>query len=109
MSKVLIHGENVFIPVKKIPKGTISKHKLYIAGHSETGHHHVLESDVEFEVIEPENMSNELFFKLVAPAKVTHKKTFEVHETKTLEPGLYKRVFATEYNPFTKVIERVFD
>lgn len=109
MSKVLIHGENVFIPVDNAPTGKTSKHKLYIAGHSETGHHHVLESETEFEVIEPENMSDELFFRLIAPGKVTHKKTFEIHETKTLEPGVYKRVFATEYNPFTKVVERVFD
>lgn len=108
MNKPLIHGENVFIPVDDMPKGHISKHKLYIAGHSETGHHHVLESRVDFEVIE--DISNqELYFRLFEPAKVVHKKSFDIHQTKTLQPGVYKRIFATEYNPFTKVISRIFD
>lgn len=108
MNKVIIHGENVFIPVDSMPKGKASKHALYIAGHSETGHHHVVESDTEFEVI-TDDEKQELYLRLFEPAKITHKKSYEIHETKTLEPGVYKRIFATEYNPFTKVIQRIFD
>lgn len=104
--KTIIHGENVFIPVKALPKGKTTKHKKYIAGHSETGHHHVVKSKTEFEVLE---VGEKVYFKLEAPAEVEHQKTFEIHETKTLEPGIYKRVFATEYNPFTKVVQRIFD
>lgn len=107
--KVLIHGENVFKPVTEAPEGRVTKHKIYIAGHSETGHHHVLESKVEFEVIEPENLGDSIFIRLLEPAKVVHKKSYEIHETKVLQPGIYERTFATEYNPFTKVIQRVWD
>lgn len=108
MHKVLIHGENVFIPVDKLPKGEVTKHKMFIAGHSETGHHHVLVSETEFDVIDDAE-KQELFIRLFQPAKVVHQKNFEIHETKTLEPGLYKRIFATEYDPFAKVVRRIFD
>lgn len=107
--KALIHGENIFKPVAEAPDGKVTKHTIYIAGHSGTGHHHVLESEVEFDVIEPETLGDSIFVRLLAPAKVTHKKNHEIHETKVLQPGLYERTFATEYNPFTKVIQRVWD
>lgn len=107
--KVLLHGENVFKPVTKAPEGIVSKHKLFIAGHSESGHHHVLEAETEFEVIEPENLGDELFIRLLSPGKVVHKKSFEIHETKVLDPGLYHVYPAKEYSPFTKVMQRQFD
>lgn len=109
MSKSLIHGENGFVPVMNLPKGKVTKHKVFIAGHSESGHHHVLESKVEFEVIEPANLGDSVFINLLAPAKVVHRKTFDIHETKILEPGLYQINHKSEYNPWTKVVDRVFD
>lgn len=104
--KALIHGENGFKPVSKMPDGVRSKHKLFIAGHSETGHHHVVESDTEFDVVD---FGGAIFIELFTRANVVHKKSFDIHETKTLEPGVYEVTHKTEYNPFTKVIERVFD
>ena len=109
MQKPLIHGENIFKPLNEMPEGKVSRHKLFIAGHSESGHHHILESETEFEVIEPENLGDSIFVSLLTPAKVTHKKSFEIHETKVLEPGVYEVYPAQEYNPFTKVMERQFD
>lgn len=109
MNQPLIHGENIFKPVKVMPEGRITKHKAFIAGHSESGHHHVLQSDIEFEVIEPENLGDSIFIRLLSPAKVVHQKAFEIHETKTLEPGIYEIYPAQEYNPFTKVMQRQFD
>lgn len=106
MKKTIIHGENVFIPVSKMPKGETTKHKVYIAGHSETGHHHVLESETEFDVVVDKE---DLYIRLFEPANVVHKKSFEIHEAKVLQPGVYKRTFATEYDPFEKVVRRIFD
>lgn len=108
VNNVLIHGENVFTPVEAMPAGKVTKHKAYIAGHSETGHHHVVQSKAEFEVYEDID-KQELYIRLFAPAEVVHQKSFEIHETKTLQPGVYKRSFATEYNPFDKVVQRIFD
>lgn len=105
----LIHGENIFKPVAKMPKGKVTKHKMFIAGHSESGHHHVLEAETEFTVVEPENLGDSIFVELLSPGKVVHKKSFDIHETKTLEPGIYEVYPAQEYNPFLKIMQRQFD
>jgi hypothetical protein len=102
----ITHGELAFIMVDKLPKGEVSKHKMYIAGHSETGHHHIVESDTEFEVM---LSGAERYLIIKDLAKLWHKKSYDIHETRILKPGIYKINEKTEYNPFTKVIERVFD
>jgi hypothetical protein len=103
------HGEIYLLPVSKVPKGNKSQHSLFIVGHSETGHHHVLESKAEFEVIEPENMSDSIFLSLLQPAQLVHKKSFDKHQTLTIKPGLYEVKHKREYNPFEKVISEVKD
>jgi len=83
-------------------------HKTYIVGHSETGHHHVLESTTDFKV-----MSNKdkdlLYVRLFKPAKLVHKKTQDAHNTLTVPAGTYQVVRKNEYNPWTEVVGRVFD
>lgn len=106
MSKPIFHGENFFLPVDKIPKGETTKHKAFIAGHSETGHHHTVKSNTEFEVTQFEKY---LYVQVFEPARVEHQKSFDVHETLTLEPGKYKVPKKTEYDPFAKVIRQVWD
>jgi hypothetical protein len=103
------HGELAFIKVDKLPrlsKKESGKYKMYIAGHSETGHHHIVESDTEFEVV----LSGEERYMIIKDlAKLWHKKSIDIHETRILSPGIYKINEKTEYNPFTKLVTRVFD
>lgn len=100
------HGENVLKPVEKT-EGKVSKYKIYIVGHSETGHHHVLESKYEFEVIEGEK--EELFVRLFEPAKIVHQKTFDVHRTLEVPAGTYQVIRKKEYDPFREVVRQVWD
>lgn len=53
----IIHGENALIPINELPKGVKKLFKTYIVGHSETGHHHVLEAKKgeEFGIIVKDN------------------------------------------------------
>lgn len=102
---VITHGELCFTPVDTEPTGEPTLHKMYIAGHSETGHHHVLESETEFEVFE----GVDRLIRIRDVAKLYHKKTFDIHETRTLAAGVYKVTEKTEYDPFQKVVRRVFD
>lgn len=102
--KSYIHGENILVPISEIPNGERTQEKTYIVGHSETGHHHVLEG--EFDVIKA---FDELFLEVQKPSQLTHKKSFDVHQTLTIEPGTYKVVRAVEYNPFTKALQNVWD
>ena len=97
----------MLIPVDKVPAGTTTKHTNFILGHSETGHHHVLESTMEFEMTETDK--KELYIHLFEPAKLVHKKTTDKHKTLTIPAGFYKRYHDTEYDPFEKVIRDVAD
>ena len=100
------HGEVFLEPVADVPASTTKKHKNFIVGHSETGHHHVLESDTKYEVITDKD---ELYLRLFQPAKLVHKKSFDQHKTLDVPAGTYKVHRKTEYDPFQKVIREVWD
>lgn len=100
------HGECILIPVDKAPKGKTEKHKSYIVGHSETGHHHILKSDVDFDVVMDKL---EVYLLLNREATLTHKKTVNKHRNVIVKPGVYKIGHKTEYDPFQKIKRRVFD
>lgn len=107
MNKPIRHGEIMLVPVETIPEGKTSKHDLFIVGHSETGHHHVLEAGIkQFELTEADQ---ELYFRLFEPAKLVHKKLTDKHRDLTIPAGTYKRFHDTEYDPFEKVIRDVAD
>lgn len=104
----VMHGECWIMPVKSRPDATAAESKKFIIGHSETGHHHVLVSNVPFEVME-ETEKRDLFVRLFEPAKVVHKKDFDIHETQILAPGDYAVFHKTEYDPFAEVTRAVYD
>jgi len=106
MNKAIRHGEIMLVPVGDVPTGKTSKCSTYIVGHSETGHHHVLEG-TEFEVTETEKQ--ELYFRLFEPTKLVHKKTADRHKDLVVPAGIYKRFHDTEYDPFEQVIRDVAD
>jgi len=100
------HGELFFQPVEKMPKGKAQKHNSFVVGHSETGHHHVLTSTKEFEIVDS---GEERAVLLKEVGKLFHQKDHDVHETQVLAPGAYKVYHKKEYNPFTKIVQRVWD
>lgn len=112
------HGENAIIKISELPAEAkpVTKDDAnwlktgYIIGHSESGHHHVLETTEKlnsgFDIYVN---ADEIFFKVVNEAKVVHKKSFDIHQPVTIEPGIYKVVRKSEYDPFAKVIRQVWD
>ena len=102
----VMHGENFFIPIDKLPEGEIKEANIYIAGHSETGHHHILEATKPFKIVETETDRAILISEVT---KLFHQKTFDIHETQFLAPGAYKIVKKKEYDPFNKVIRQIWD
>jgi hypothetical protein len=101
----VMHGENWFLPIDTMPTGDIQTTKLYVAGHSETGHHHVIESKADMQVVEGETRA----VLLQEVGKLFHQKTFDIHKTKFLAPGAYEIHHKTEYNPFSKIVTAVYD
>lgn len=101
------HGEILLVPVNKVPKGKTEQHTTFIVGHSETGHHHVLEATKPFEVTETER--NELYLRLFAPTRLVHQKATDKHRTLTVPAGIYQRFMDTEYDVWEGIIRRVQD
>lgn len=102
------HGEVLLLRVSKAPKeGKLSKVKSFIVAHSESGHNHVLQSKETFTVREIAEAYDYLI--LNKPADLVHQKTHDTHDTITVEPGIYKVIKKTEYNPFTGLRESVWD
>jgi hypothetical protein len=102
------HGEALMLPVSKMPKGKTTKVTKQIIAHSETGHHHVVEADTEFEIIGSAE-KHDLYLRLFEPAKLVHKKPTQKHKTLPVVPGIWKVLHKTEYNPFAGLIQRVKD
>lgn len=100
------HGEIMLVPVQEVPSGKTASYNVFIVGHSETGHHHVLEATRSFEITE---VNDELYFRLFEPGKLVHKKATDRHKDLAIPAGIYKRFHDTEYNPFTRLIESVRD
>lgn len=99
------HGELFFRPISRMPKGERVSYDSFIIGHSETGHHHVLTSPKKFELIDGEDRA--ILLKDVA--KLFHQKEQDTHQTQVLAPGAYKVYHKKEYNPFKKIVEKVWD
>lgn len=102
------HGELFIQSVSKLPKGNYRQESKLIAAHSETGHHHVIESTKPFEVM-GEVDKTDLYVRLFEPAKLVHKKTANKHKTLPLKPGFYKIWHKTEYLPWSKLTRKVID
>jgi hypothetical protein len=102
------HGEAMLVPVSVMPKGETRKVTSEIVAHSETGHHHVVESATKFEVTG--NVDKEdLYLRLFEPAKLVHKKTTQKHKTLDVAPGVWRVLWKTEYNPWSGLLSRVKD
>lgn len=102
--KCVRHGEVMLVPINEKVKG--GEHNMFIVGHSETGHHHILQSKKPFTVSEQDK---QFLIELFEPAKLVHKKTVDKHNTLTIAPGKYKVVYKNEYDPFAQLIRRVQD
>jgi len=71
------HGEILLLPVDAVPNGSVESVPSCIVGHSESGHHHVLESDEVFEQIIAAN--GDLFVDLPSVTPLRHRKDYQQH------------------------------
>jgi hypothetical protein len=83
-----------------------------IIGHSETGHHHVLEHarGVTVTVLDraPEGMKI-LHAILAEPNKLIHKRGHDTHDTIALDLGEYEFRIAREYDPYAELARQAMD
>lgn len=102
------HGEVFLLPIpeSEMPKGTYKKVKNQMIGHSETGNHHVLKSEQEFETLEKDG---DLFIRLFGEATMQHQKQIERHHDMVFLPGTYKRYKMFEFNPILDEVTETWD
>lgn len=86
-------GDLLLIRVDLLPEGAVlndpdpSGH--HIVGHSETGHHHVIDADRVTMYRLPEDLY-ECFLVVRDPAELKHQRPHDTHETILVPPGTYQ-------------------
>lgn len=94
-------GEIMFRRVSVIPdraKRVVSEHGQHILAHSETGHHHVIESRAADRFIDETN-SFIAWIEVMEPTELKHLRDFDTHESWMFEPGQYEIVTQREAIP----------
>lgn len=90
------HGEVLLFPVESVPSGRVERVTNCIVGHSESGHHHVLESDRPFAKIMVAN--GEFYVDLDAATPLRHHKTHHQHRELTVPAGGWRILKKTEFD-----------
>lgn len=86
----------MFLPVDATPSGTAEKVTGCIVGHSESGHHHVLDGDREFATII--SASGTLYVDLDGPTRLRHQKDHDRHRGLEVPAGAWRVVRKTEFD-----------
>lgn len=106
------HGEAIMKVVDNIPKDAILKETTdsFIVAHSETGHNHVLRTQVKNAVKIYTTIDGEIFVEVGDIAQLLHKKTGkDVHKTHQVNPGAYKIILKKEFNYYSGLMQSVRD
>lgn len=90
------HGEVMLVPVGAAPAGDVEHVTTCIVGHSESGHHHVLDSDAEFATIV--SASGTLYVDLDSPTRLVHQKEHDQHRELEVPAGAWRVVRKTEFD-----------
>lgn len=100
------HGEILLLPVTDAPTGTTESVTSCIVGHSESGHHHVLESGESFAQIVA--MNGDMFVDLPSETPLRHRKTHQQHRELTVPAGVWKIIRKTEFDVLSTVVRQRF-
>ena len=107
--KVAAQGELIIIKVSNTqwPQFLDTGHRVapengkLIVGHSETGHHHVVDADCA-ELTRASDSISYLYVK--EPTELKHLRDYDTHPSIALQPGMYQFRTGREYNPFSQEI-----
>lgn len=83
----------------------------FIIGHSETGHHHVMDrhSKTVFESTNAPAGMRVLYAVLETSSDLVHERGHDTHETISFEPGIYEFRLGREYDPYAELARQVAD
>jgi hypothetical protein len=84
----------------------------FIIGHSETGHHHVMERGGVDVVEMPSDTSGMRILRMIVadPNKeLVHERPHDTHETLGFPPGAYEARIGREYDPYAEIARQQAD
>lgn len=102
------HGEILLMPSpppRDHEVGVVERTTEAVVGHSESGHHHVLECSVAIEVIH----ADATYVRIARPGTLVQRKEVDRHRDLPVPAGLYVVLTKTEYDPFEGVRRQVAD
>lgn len=99
---------------RKLPKGYSAlkaSGRYFIIGHSETGHHHVIDAvGATVGVMEkPPAGMRVLYMILENPLALEHLRGHDTHETIVNEPGVYEVRIAREFDHYAELARQLDD
>lgn len=106
--QIVRHGEVILKPSTLPKSAKLEKEtKKFIVAHSETGHHHILESIDNYKVW---SHNGETYIELGTIGKLFHEKIGkDVHAPHQIAPSIYKIVIKKSYDYFQKKMSQVRD
>lgn len=107
--QIIRHGEVILKPIDALPQEVIKEQekKQIIVAHSETGHHHILESTKNIKVY---TWNGETYLEVPELSNLWHQKTGkDVHTPHKVQPGIYQINIKKEFDYFAGVIREVRD
>jgi hypothetical protein len=101
-------GDLLITRVQEIPEDAVLQtpedEGVYIVAHSETGHHHVIESDpVEYfwaKSSNDEDFEGQVaYLRVNEPVTLRHLRSFDTHAPIQISPGIFRLNQQREYTP----------
>lgn len=82
-----------------------------IVGHSETGHHHVLERPEAVKIVAKPNTGAMTILRMIVsePTRIIHLRDHDTHAPVDLPPGSYEIRGQQEYDPYAEMARRAAD
>jgi hypothetical protein len=110
-AQTIRHGELILQPVSTLPEAQLKETTSEtVLAHSETGHHHVLQTKTKDKIKIHTTIDGKTFVQVEDIAKLFHKKTGQhVHKTFEVSPAIYEVKVKKEFDYFTKKMQEVRD
>ena len=82
-----------------------------IVGHSETGHHHVIERPEAVRIVKKPDSGAMTILRMIVtePTRVIHLRGHDTHSPVDLPPGNYEIRGQVEYDPYAEMARRAAD
>ncbi len=108
--KVAAQGELTIQRVQRLPRDAgvpvAPERGVLIVGHSETGHHHVVDGDCATLTRVDQFTA---WLNVTKQTKITHQREYDTHPAIELQPGVYQFRTGREFDPFEKAIRASAD